>query len=619
MKGKKSIAFIMSLVTLSGVAGCGTIGNQGGTVGDGDDVIINVSIQDLGYGTQWLEESCKRFEDLNKNTDYGNGKVGVAFRYIKGTPEQPSSLATSGTHIVFNVGRASDLAASGQLLNLDEIVKEKYDNGKSIEDKMYDEAKQSYKGNDGSYYTIPTHEVYTGMSYDKDLFDRYGLYFAKPDAEFSAVNPYTSSVTGRDVIFLNSNIANWEQNKSCGPDGEYGTSDDGLPSSLMELLELWDIMKQEYQVYPIQLAGKYVNYSNCFMDGLWGSLAGAEKAYTSYTFDGQVDVVTTFEPQSAFGSNKLSYVSTPVTQTVDVTEESGFYTTWSVERYYAMAALEVIYKEGWFAPGSNTVGGISHTDAQKKFLFSGYDDVTGTNDEVGCLMEGSYWYNESNIRGNLASFEYANPGVTRNVRWMPMPVNIMNSVTGEDTTATLNGVTESVKGEKNVLVRDHNNIMYFNKIVKNDASVYKAVKDWIQFFNSDEELNKVTVSQGFRKALNYELKPEYRAQIAGFYADLFDLAENSYVLLPEGSNKTYEANSGTTGLLVKGLNSGYFKCHNGYYFLCLETRKNGAREGFESTMITKDNWKSFYQGSNPNGIDFVNNVTYNKPDTELWG
>ena len=88
------------------------------------------------------------------------------------------------------------------------------------------EEQQSFLQKNGKYYALPHYSVYQGLMYNIDLFEKKGLYFAK------------ETDNGNDGFVVKG------EEKSCGPDGVYGTSDDGLPSSYEEFFKLCDYMVQ---------------------------------------------------------------------------------------------------------------------------------------------------------------------------------------------------------------------------------------------------------------------------------------------------------------------------------------------------------------------------------------
>lgn len=584
---KKFLTAFLGVMMALTCVGCNK--TPSGPTADTNDVVIKFIVSDGGIGAEWLKKSNERFMEKYKEKDYGNGKVGVFCDITNNLPSS-ANMSTDGYHVYFfdRSSKVSGLAAQGNSLDITEIVQEKYDerDGEkiSIEDKIDEEYRNFCKSLDGKYYAVPYTEVYGGLTYDKHLFDKYGLYFAKPDATDS--QQITSSKFGTSYNFI---FPKDDANKSCGPDGEYGTSDDGLPSSCYELLALCDYLKGTLNISPFQLSGKYLNYINFFMDGLMTSLQGYNRAYSMYSLDGEIEVVTGYTNENLLGN--ISYLKKPKTKVINITEETGYYTTRTVEQYYAEALVEIFEKEGYFAK-SNALTTTSHIDAQRQFINSGYNK----NEEIAMLMEASYWNNESTIRDNFKMFYALNPNVKdREIAWMSLPVNIANSVTGEEGKKTNNGIEETVKGEKNTLIDTSRSAIVCNKKVKDNSALYEAVKDWIQFFNTDYELSKFTLESGMARPLNYQVTDEDRAGLNYFRSSLWDLRADANVLRYEGNNETFKNNYAWFG---RGFTENLFVCHeHNTMFQCLRAKNHGAVGAFESSMVDKNGWKTMYKGN----------------------
>ena len=583
---KKFLAALLGIIMMLTCVGCT---NPPSPAGDGNDVVIKFIVSDGGIGSEWLNKANQRFMDQYADKDYGNGKVGVYCDITKNLPS-PANMSTDGYHVYFfdRSSKVSGLAAQRNVLDITEIVQEKYDvrDGEtlSIEDKIPEEYRNFCKSLDGKYYAVPFTEVYGGLTYDKHLFDKYGLYFAKPDAEETYPIESQKFGTSFNLIMPKDNA-----NKSCGPDGIYGNSDDGLPSSVYELLALCDHMKTTLNISPFQLSGKYLNYINFFMDGIMTSLQGYDRAYRMYSLEGEIEVVTGYTDENLLGS--IDYLKKPITKVINITEETGYYTTRTVEQYYAEALVEIFEKEGYFAK-SNALTTTSHITAQEQFINSDYDG----NEKIAMLMEASYWNNESTIRDNFKMFYALYPEVTdREIAWMSLPVNIANSVTGEEGTKTTNGIEETVKGERATLIDTSRSAIAFNRKIEDNPSLYEAVKDWILFFNTDYELSKFTLESGLARPLNYQVSKEDMPGMNFFRSSLWQLRADANVLRYEGNNETFKNNYAWFG---RGFTENLFVCHEkNTMFQCLRGKLHGALEAFEASMVDKNGWKSLYKGN----------------------
>ncbi len=675
---KKIIALLIAFVMVFGLTGCSK-----GETRDENVIYLDFEIVNNGYGYKWLEDACDEFEELVKNKDYdGEGSMdpGVECK-VKPVVSltELDAMEKSGTEVFFGGGNASDLILTGNLLDITDVVNENnylemdeddpstyvndnvssailnnmYNAGnQSIVDLMYEEARVlssvvNPNSGDTQYYTIPTHEIYSGMSYDKDAFDKVGFYFAYDESNAVATR-FPSQVTGQEAYFVKSSALD---NKSCGPDGVFGTYDDGMPSSLVELIILYEYMDSKGYA-PLQVPGQYLYESDFLTEGLYTALLGVDKARGQYDLTGEFDIVTALNNSGAGAFENATaalagYIQ-PLIETVEIDEETGYYSTWSLERYYALVFLEICARQGWLAEGYNpTSNPSSNKTAQRQFIFSGfYDPIEGgTGTRVATMSTGSYWYNESTDFNNFANFEKANPNVAhRNLLWMPFPTNIFTSVTGEVdgyededylVTTTLGSgvnkteITESAKGEKQAISQCHVNCVYFNDNVRSEPAKYEALKDWIRFFHSDQQLEKTTIRQGFRKALKYKVRDldqitdlAEKAEIKqimidknwadfdtnnnvtweGFYKRLADYvdSDSAEVIRYTSANKTFLENMSGASIFKRGEYSKICTDNTGTaYLLKLLDKKSpwSAKDAFSNTVVSFAQWEKLYSGN----------------------
>ncbi len=650
---KKIIALMIVFVMVFSLGGCFQSSSR-----SSDRIYIDIEIVDNGYGYKWLNDFCREFEELVKDKDYdgeGGKKPGVVCKVkTVDSATDLQSMARSAMEVFMSTGGvARNCVATGNLLDITDVTTEKnydgsssisevilsgnYDSGTtSIADKMYDNSIAmstitNSETNEVSFYTLPTYEIYSGMTFDKDMFDEFGFYFFDTSSNADYI-PYDCTVTKATAYFV---VPGDLENRSCGPDGVKGTYDDGMPSSFVELLQLYSYIKYN-QVYPLQIPGQLLYEADFATEGLYTALLGKDKGLTTYEFEGSVDIVEEINTtKSAFqneeGVEYLEDFFMPVVTTKDVTEETGFYTTWSVERYYALLFMDICKREGWFAPGYDPdVKSFNHKQSQRQFIFGGYDDGSGAQGpRVATMSTGSYWYNESyNSFTNFDNFYRINTDVEhRNLLWMPLPVNIFTSVTGEDgEVETFIGTRESTKGEVQAISQAHYNGVIFNDNVRRDSATYAALKDWIRYFHSDEQLEKSTIRQGIRKAFEYKVREldeitnaEEKAalkqimidsgwadwddegnQWEGFYKQLSKYVENSYLLRHASTSETFLSNLGSdAGNPFK--RGEYSKvCTDasgmGYVKNLFKVAKYNAMKAFEQTRITKNSWTSLYRG-----------------------
>ena len=308
----------------------------------------------------------------------------------------------------------------------------------------------------------------------------------------------------------------------------------------------------------------------------------------------------------------------PNVKSVALTEETGYYTTWATAKYWAFAWLETMIREGWMAPGSTPTGSVKLAyETQAAFINGGYQTATGVADEVAMLSEGTYWYNESNKDsvGNIRNFNRLNPEVgDQDLRIMPLPTNIYTTVTGEDGTNTIEGLTESTKGRQNALMPYQTVYMCANKNVQNDAAVLNATLKFFEFFHTDEELQRATSTAGFKKLFKYDMDNQETAQgWVSYYKDIFEyVTEDCYVYRKSPSTDTgwrlQEYIYGIHELIFKfnGISGGENFANNVY-----NSQDGSAYRYQENASIQANAWKTrFYCGNKPQDVKDAPGVSY---------
>lgn len=564
---KKILSGILCAMLALGMAACGGSGaNSGSSVPADLDTKTVIKVQNFpgGIGTNWLYKAAERFQEQYKNEHFEDGKTGV---YVDITPEQPNSstLSTSAYHIIFDERYSNiyELAQSGSIIKLDDLVTEKDSDGKSIEDRIYAANRESLKGADGSYYALPHYEWFPGLSYDKDNFDKNNWYIAK-DAENGKLieNQYGS-------LYL---IKSASATKSCGPDGKFGTDDDGLPSSLEELLILSGELKNKTGAGPFTVTGANLYYTNYLVEGLWASLAGSEELKAVYGFNGSVDVVTGYTDENLFKG--IDYIKKPVVTKTTITDENGNLALKSAARYYATAFIEILHKEGFFSDISSSV---SHTGAQKNFINGG----VRSNSVRAFLVDGSYWYNESVDQGNFKDYTTMTGKTTRGVRFMSLPVTATGSVTPSETAT------------KPSLIDNGIAYAYINARYSDKTDIVKACKTFLKFLYSDAELKAFTALTGVTRPLTYSLTKEQYDNLPEYQQKVYDLSRNSNILYFGSENPIFKNNQQTfkvhfsSQIMNPTINKTQYKS---YY----EAIKGGStsKNVFESTVITDEVWNN---------------------------
>lgn len=468
-------------------------------------------VQGGGIGSKWLNQAAERFAKKQYEHAYATGKQGV---YIETKPMQGYSTAglSGSADNMFFLGREIDtLLADDSVLDITEFVTDETREGGSLESKIFPSAKSKCTDVNGKYYALPHLEVYGGLSYDRSAFDESKAYFAASDA--TNKTEYQSNFSDLSAYM----IGDASDKKSAGPDGAFNTEDDGLPASLEELLILFDYFKEETDYAPIVFTSTYAYYTNYFLGGLWSALAGVEKMNNYYNVSGEIDVVKTDENGNFLFTDEdlfpgVDYIKKPQVERITLDESNAHRITSMVEKYYAMATLEIAEREGWFS--SDTYKQTDHYGAQQAFIYQGKSNKYA---KAAMLIEGSYWYNESTNNGSFTNYEIytGESAADKDLRYMCLPTRIYD----EDEVF----VDESYG---NPLLEVERSIAFLNSNLKDNDEVRQACLDFLAFLYTDAELAAFTVEMNMPIAMKYSLSDEQLASMTNFGRRLWNLRDN---------------------------------------------------------------------------------------------
>lgn len=497
MKRKAMITLVMAAVlALSSISftGCG---NGGGNAKDKTKTHLSVLNYDGGIGSEWLKNVAKRFEEKYAEVSFEEGKKGVVIDITNNKNDGTQGVTTTSFAVWFSESNVyNDLIASKQVVDITDIVTESLAEASNnaetgtIEDKLSEAHKEALTAIDGKYYCIPHYEVYTGLVYDVDLFERYGYYFSET-GEFT-------------------NVA---EERTVGPDGVRGTKDDGLPSSYEELYTLMDQMVAD-GVTPFTWVGQHENYVNDLFAGLQAAYAGKEELLLNVTFDSSAS--NTKATLVEFEGDKA------VEKKVDINSKNGYLMSQQAAKYYAYELLEKIMSNDSYHTKLDK--STSHLDTQEKYILS---SLKAGESPVAMMIEGTYWYNEATEALKRSANTYKEQAEGRRFGWMPLPVQYSGSVTEGN-------------GRKNTVLETLNSFAFINARYKDDEVICNLAKKFLQFCYTDESLIDFSVTTGLPKGVNYTIPEEKMAEIDNYFQrDLLDTKMNSDVVYPYSANPIF--------------------------------------------------------------------------------
>lgn len=445
--------------------------------------------QNNAIGDKWLYGLKEKFETLYRDYSFKEGKTGV--QIIINRYDEPFD----GNNIVIsNDLDYKNLISNNKLLDISDVVTGNLtalgDNSK-IENKLYDEQKTFLK-TDGKYYAIPHAEGYAGLTYDADLFEEYGFYYLE-DGTFG------HSSSGK--------------NFAAGPDGIFGTYDDGLPATYDEFFRLCGRMV-DFAVTPMIFSGLYANYYvSKLVNSLIADYNGYDDERVYYTFDGTINKFI-----KGFDGNSPILDSRQILEAnvADLFREAGY--------YYGFSFLDQLYNErsGSYLSTYCRTASTSFLDAQFRFLTS---SLANNSQPIAMLADGTWWQNESQYSFEEMERIYGPDysAKSRNLKFMPLPKATINDVGIE---RTLFNVLDSY--------------MAINK--NTPDNVVELAKLFIQFCNTDKNLQDFTVITNMTKALKYDMTTENYDKLTPFGKSVVETKQNANVIYPCSDNSFYKEN-----------------------------------------------------------------------------
>lgn len=455
MKCKRLCALALGVVCmLSSFSGCS---RQIAVEIDETKTQLYVQSFDGGFGNEWLDVAISTFEELYKNESFEPGKQGVQIvpDPTKGM-DNVDALFKSNNDVFFNdTLDYFNVANSGNILEITDLVTETIPGeSRSIEDKMLDEHKKGLTAMNGKYYAVPHYSIYSGFVYDVELFDKEKLYFA-------------ADRTDSDFIMMPT------QKKSVGPDGVYGTYDDGLPATVYEYGLLMDHMVLK-GVTPFVWAGGVGGYIVRSMRAVACNLSGSAEAYqTNIDYDGEVEIITNYD--------------TLESEVVKITKENGYLLPQQKSRYEAVLLLEKILSEGKYYHDLSISTTTTHLDAQELFIYSKLE-----GNPIGMLFEANYWETEAKDAFNRSYDEYGDLARNRKFGFMPLP------------TACDGIATERAERRKPAVMDGSTSYAYINANVADNPVKLRLSKLFLQHCMKDSMLQEFTRKTGTIRPYKYE-------------------------------------------------------------------------------------------------------------------
>ncbi len=529
--------YVLPITLLSlALASCSGEGSSGGSASsiDGDEPINSEKTQlyvknyQGGFGSKWLYEAKAKYETLHADDSYETGKKGVQI-VVTNQKQYPTSADIKNDYnqvYFFESLNYINYQKDGAFADITKYVTgtNPYETDKTIESKMFDQAKDFYGIPDESgnvhYYAIPHYTGSVGIIYNKKVFDDKGYYF---------VDGYESKTGEAKFILSDSDT------KSAGPDGKKGTYDDGLPVTYQDYYDLCTYIRGSGDVPFTHLGKNTYNYLTELAAVMACQADGATADRVSYTMDGEITAVKFNE---AMTDVLKDADGNPVTEKVTVHPEKvdgkydGYEVIRSAGKYHGMDFLHTLVEhsdvsksDSWlYVVASNE--SYAHTDAQKNFVNSTFNRLPGKagrdkNCHIAMLIDGSWWESEASDAVNALSESEKSQ---LDFGWMPLPRPTSDSVYDPVNPATIQS------------------FVFMRSGLSDNISALAG--DFIQYMTTDEQLRNFTKVTNTKKTYNYTIDDETYNSMSKFGQSYWNYSKNSTINLTYSRNEQFRKTLG---------------------------------------------------------------------------
>lgn len=505
--------FVTMGVLLSAV-GCG------GEMGDAEKadtskIQLYVYNYNGGTGEKWLQNVKTRFEEAYADYKGENGKVGVQLIIENGKTsgaEFETSISSSRYDVIFTENVPYyDFVSQNLLYDLTDAVTTPLTESRetsSVFDKFTEEQQAFYQTSEGKIYAVPYRFDVQGIVYDMELFEENSLYIAKGGCpseycEFTQTNnsnPAKGSF--EDYVYTDGSDP---ENLSAGPDGLYGTTDDGLPGTYEEFFVLCNEMSG-YGITPFIWTGQYrENYLGRNFQAIVVDYEGLADYTLRYTCDGVANHLV----ESISDDGTVTYM-----EPTQITEENGYLLCRSAGTYYASLFMENLIKGNYYDSACFSLT-ATHQDAQSDYLASKY-----TSNRIAFLMDGIWWENEADASFAELETKYSGAGkMDRKFGLLTMPKATVEQIGEPDTycdfLSSLCMVNANISEEKQ-----------------------EIAELFVRFCFTEENNRAYNVDVGCPRSLSYTLTEDDLSKLSTFGKSVYEISRGD-VAVPFANTELY--------------------------------------------------------------------------------
>lgn len=426
---------------------------------------LYVGIYDGGYGTQWLYEAKRIFEERYPEVQI---MISGDKRYSMNTLF--NTIESNRQDMYFSGLRLYDFASQGKIADISDIMDKPLkdlvrgcDETATIKDKMWKDLDEYYSSYKNKYYAIPFGGSVYSINYDVDLFDEEKLYIG--------IN--TPAIDGSSNV----NDIEWvgaSGEKSLGQDNLPGTYDDGLPVTWEEFKLL--MLKMKHNSITPFLWSSTEGYTNNFLYSLAMSFDGKDNFELNKTFSGSY----TFEGDS---------------QPTVIRPDNGYLLQGMKGKKVALEFAKEIIDGKFYHEDSGTLS-MDFMTAQDEYLMSKVKTMLGQGDRIAFLIDGGHWHNEAKNTFELMVKQYGPEYANRKFGIMPFP-----KFEGQNAVKTT------------YYASSFNTAVY----IYSGSNQIELAKTFLAFTTTDEILRLCTRESGMVRPFDYSLTEDDLSSMPYYY------------------------------------------------------------------------------------------------------
>lgn len=483
---KKTLALALCAVSaVSGLAACG--GREDGEKVDSGKTQLYVKYYKGGLGAEWIEQTIADFETKYANHSFEKGKTGVQIHKDFEKSNIQADLVPESPNHVFLLESMNyyEFYSKGVMYDLTGLVQDYAATGpnaketdKTIEMKMSDARKAYYNmGTEAKadYKALPFYESSMSLIYNVDLFEKKGWYFAEGKTAEGMTEEQQKDFTAVYPLFIP--VGDTTTKKANGPDGEYGTADDGLPATYADFQALLTVITSSGAV-PFISNGYSTDYLTSVATEIWATASGLDEISMNMSLNGSSNTILDLDSDGNVQYDEQGNVK--VLEKVDITASNAYMLHAQKGKLDAIKFVKMLMNAGYYS--SSFSPSFSHRMAQKNFI-NGYENEL-CDSEIAMLVDGSWWNSEART-----DYTTAEERATKKFANMPIPKPDASQI-----------------GENTVRVSERSSLMFVNAYTP--KNILPAALEFMSYLQSDEAMNTFSVHTDMLRGMNYEIKPE---------------------------------------------------------------------------------------------------------------